>query len=76
MYKKFNLEQRLVYSLLFELDRETYELVLSNFVPVEERDLFVQYILDVLDAGSVKVLSDQLVMDYKLGTVWKLNVSR
>ena len=76
MYKKFNLEQRLVHSLLFDLDRKAYELVLNNFVPVEERDLFVQYILDVLDAGGVKVLSDQLVMDYKLGTVWKLNVNR
>lgn len=76
MDKKLNLEQRLVHSLLFDDRRTAYELVLNDFVPIENREVFIQYVLDVLEAGCVNVLSDQLVIDHKKGTVWKLHVRR
>lgn len=72
MDKNLTPEQRLLHGMLFTPGTTTHELVLSEWAEDEERELFIEYILDVLLAGNVKVTADEMSLDCKRGHVWRL----
>lgn len=74
MDRNLNNEQRLIYALLFSEGTSTHDIALDDYAEAHEHEQFIAYVLDVLDAGRMTVISDQMAMDFKRGCVWRLVV--
>lgn len=73
---ELNKEQRLIKSLLFQTDVVDYEVPLDDYCDAYTCENFLEYVIDVLHDAKVFVVYDSIVLDAKLGKVWKLRVRR
>jgi hypothetical protein len=74
MDRNLNSEQQLMYRLLFSEGTYTHDIELDRYAEPHQHEQFIEYVLDVVEAGRMAVLADQMSMDFKRGCVWRLTL--